>query len=275
MTLISFKQSSILNSIRYENMMVGYPNAPIIGTATDAGTGGAASVAFTGVSGATSYTALSSPGSITGTSTTSPITVSGLTNLTAYTFQVSATSGVLTGIYSAASNSVSTTGPSFESIATLIGNGTTGTVTFSSIASTYKSLQIRVSIIPGSNSALQLNFNGDTGNNYNGHALVGANASAAAVNTPSASNIQTLGFFFGLNTSQPNVAIIDCIDYASTTKYKTIRDFHGIQNNAGSTSEVGLTTGAWRSTAAVTSLTLSLSAGNYNTGTTIALYGVK
>ena len=92
------------------------PGAPTIGTATDAATGGAVSVAFTapsctGSATITGYTAISTPGCITGTGASSPVTVSGLTNGTSYTFRVRATNGAGTGPTSGASNSVSPTAP--------------------------------------------------------------------------------------------------------------------------------------------------------------------
>jgi len=85
-----------------------FPGAPTIGTAT--GGNAQASVTFTapastGGSSITSYTVTSSPGGLTGTGASSPITVTGLTNGTAYTFTVQATS-FATGPASAASNSV-------------------------------------------------------------------------------------------------------------------------------------------------------------------------
>lgn len=85
------------------------PGAPTIGTAT-ATSSTAATVAFTagsaGIAPTTLYTATSSPGGLTGTSATSPITVSGLTKNTAYTFTVTATNLLGTGVASSASNSV-------------------------------------------------------------------------------------------------------------------------------------------------------------------------
>ena len=85
-----------------------FPGAPTIGTAT--GGNAQASVTFTapastGGSSITSYTVTSSPGGITASGASSPITVTGLTNGTAYTFTVQATS-FATGPASAASNSV-------------------------------------------------------------------------------------------------------------------------------------------------------------------------
>ena len=93
-----------------------FPAAPLIGTATNVGTGrayndGAATVTFTaqGPNAATSYTVTSSPGGYTATGSTSPITVQGLQSDTAYTFSVTATNAYGTSSVSSASNSVTAT----------------------------------------------------------------------------------------------------------------------------------------------------------------------
>lgn len=86
------------------------PGAPTIGTAT-AVTYQTATVAFTAPSdlgaGTVTYTATSNPGGLTGTGT-SPITVSGLSELTSYTFTVTAATPGGTSPASAASNSITT-----------------------------------------------------------------------------------------------------------------------------------------------------------------------
>lgn len=108
--------------------------APTIGTAT-AGSS-SASVTFTAPtytgSGITGYTVTSSPGGITGTGASSPITVSGLTNGTAYTFTVTATTAAGQGPASAASNSVTPTAPNIEDVFSTYlytGTGATQTIT--------------------------------------------------------------------------------------------------------------------------------------------------
>ena len=85
------------------------PGAPTIGTATAGDV--QATVTFTapvneGSSAITGYTVTSSPDGKTATGSASPITVTGLTNLTAYTFTVTATNAAGTGAASAPSNSV-------------------------------------------------------------------------------------------------------------------------------------------------------------------------
>ena len=92
------------------------PNQPIIGTATDVGTGrpynnAAASVTFSlpaNSPAATSYTVTSSGGQ-TATGASSPIVVSGLLSATAYTFTVTATNAQGTSVASNSSNSVTVT----------------------------------------------------------------------------------------------------------------------------------------------------------------------
>jgi len=109
MAVTRLKNSGIkTGSVKSDSALAGQsslPSTPTIGTAT-AGSS-SATVAFTagGIAG-TTYRALSNPGGLTGTSATSPITVSGLTNGTAYTFQVRAENAVGSSAYSSSSNSV-------------------------------------------------------------------------------------------------------------------------------------------------------------------------
>lgn len=256
------------------------PTTPTIGTASDGGTGTTASVAFTPSSyigkGTITYTATSSPGSLTGTGSGSPITVSGLTTGTAYTFTVAGTTNYgVASDSSAASNSVTPASPSsFESIATFTGNGTVSTYTFSSIPSGYKSLQIRVNALAGGGGRTGVRLNGDSGSNYNYHVLYGFNNGAFATNSATTA-AYVAGYQIGPSATSPTAIITDIIDYTSTSKNTTIRSFYGVEKNFGAgNSEVGLSSGLWRNTAAVTSITVFCTQ-NYQSGTTIALYGIK
>lgn len=257
------------------------PTTPTIGTATDGGTGTTVSVAFTPSTyigkGTITYTATSSPGSLTGTGASSPITVSGLTTGTAYTFTVKGdTNYGVASDNSAASNSVTPASPSsFESIATFTGNGTVGTYTFSSIPSTYKSLQIRIAALGSASASMQLRINGDTtAANYRGHLLY-SDGSTLASGTNTGTAFLTISSVQGLTTANPFVYITDIIDYASTSKNKTVKSFQGINQNTAANVELSLRSGLYIQTTAISSLTLFTSSGNFNTGTSIALYGVK
>jgi hypothetical protein len=256
------------------------PSAPVIGSATDGGTGTTASVAFTPSTyigkGTITYTATSSPGNFTGTGS-SPITVSGLTTGTAYTFTVRGTTNYgVTSASSSASNSVTPAVPSsFDSIAT--STPTSGSsVTFSSIPSTYKSLQIRyLNKNSSAGRPTYIQFNSDTGTNYSYHFLQGNGDTANTSFTgTSKSYIQadvTNGF---TDTLYPMAGIIDVIDYASTSKNKTVRGFYGIDTNNTVGQGVSVGSGAWYSTSAINSITITTS-GTFGSGTSIALYGIK
>jgi hypothetical protein len=67
--------------------------------------------------------------------------------------------------------------------------------------------------------------------------------------------------------------VIDILDYANTNKYKTARGLGGYDTNGGG--EILFSSGNWRSTAAITSITLNTDATNWTTATTFALYGIK
>lgn len=252
------------------------PTTPTIGTATDGGTGTTVSVAFTPSTyigkGTITYTATSSPGSLTNTGSGSPIVVSGLTTGTAYTFTVQgATNYGVNSDSSAASNSVTPASPSsFESIATATGTGSSGTISFTSIPSTYKHLQIR--LWNNNGNGIRLRFNSNTSAIYGYHRLRG-NGTAASAN---ASTSDTSIVNISETTSSANiggVAIIDIIDYASTTKNKVTRTFTGYDENGSGA--IDLHSGLWISTSAINAIEIYATSGNFTTSSTFALYGIK
>jgi hypothetical protein len=72
--------------------------------------------------------------------------------------------------------------------------------------------------------------------------------------------------------------IIDIFDYSSTTKNKTIRAFTGTDfNTASTTAEVGLFSSVWlNSGSGVSTIRFYFpTGGNFATGSTFALYGIK
>ena len=181
--------------------------------------------------------------------------------------------GVSLGIMDGAGGAA---GGSFESIATATGTGSSGTITFSSIPSTYKHLQIRwmSQVDAGTNGTYNtyIQLNSDAGNNYARHTLDGDGASATATGADSVTAPQV-----GLSTRNSDtalgVSIIDVHDYASTTKNKTIRIFNGAdRNGAGS---VQLQSGLWMNTSAVSTISIINFNGNFKTTSVFSLYGIK
>jgi hypothetical protein len=161
-------------------------------------------------------------------------------------------------------------GGSYESIATVTGTGSSSSVTFTSIPSTYKHLQVRMSAI-NSFGSLYMRVNGDTGTNYSRHYLYGNGSAVYAAGAASSSLIYLNPN--GGNTTSPQGGIIDIQEYANTSMNKTVRAFIGVDMNGSGS--VWLASGAWLSTSAVTSLTFAFDANNILTGSTFALYGIK
>jgi hypothetical protein len=168
---------------------------------------------------------------------------------------------------------------SYESIATTtVGSGGTSTVTFSSIPSTYKHLQVR--IIGKTNRALnrdgaKVTFNSDTSSSYIDHYLYGTGSSAAAGYDAAApaSGIYRLSG----NTSATDIfgaIVYDILDYANTNKYKTCRYLGGVDlNGAG---EIYFGSNLYIKTNAISSITFAPIVGtSFLQYSQFALYGIK
>ena len=172
----------------------------------------------------------------------------------------------------------------YESIQTVsVGSGGASSVTFSSIPSTYKHLQIR-GIARDSrttyvNSNLIIRFNGDSGSNYSWHNLQGNGSSTAgragSNDTAIRSNVLAAG---GAPTGSFAGYVTDLLDYANTNKNKTLRSLGGMDSNGAVLGEGGfieLLSGNWRSTSAITSVTLAADTPNFLQYSSFALYGIK
>jgi len=162
---------------------------------------------------------------------------------------------------------------SFESIASATGTGSSGTITFSSIPSTYTSLQIRglYGAASGSGYGLYIQLNGDSSSNYAYHALYGDGSTASAFGA--ATQTKMYASFGTVSSTVNGVTIIDLHDYTSTTRNKTVRFFSGEDANGSGT--VDLMSGLRVNTAAITSVTLVLEGGLFSTSSQFALYGIK
>jgi hypothetical protein len=161
---------------------------------------------------------------------------------------------------------------SYESIASASPAGSMDT-TFSSIPTTYKHLQIRF-YMPNCTTApgnLWYYPNGNTTANKTLHELNGTGTVQAAAVTGLPWNRIC---YQNVANNYPMVSITDILDYSSATKNKTTRVFWGNEPNAVN-SFVALTTGYIPITAAFTSITVGRDSGNFPTGTSIALYGIK
>ncbi len=174
----------------------------------------------------------------------------------------------------------------FESIATAtVGSGGSSFVEFTSIPSTYKHLQIRMSSrytgTQNSGAAIYLQFNSDTGSNYSLHRLLGY-TNLSETGTSSASQTDRTYMQAGYTTGGSSTAnmfsaqITDVLDYGNTNKFKTIRTLNGYDTNTDSGyRSVGLHSANWRSTSAVTSIKIFPETDGWAQYSHFALYGIK
>lgn len=169
---------------------------------------------------------------------------------------------------------------SYESIATVLSNGTSMDVAFSAIPSTYKHLQLRITAL-GTAAAggfpTSLNYfrlNGDSSASYHVQMLYGQ-GSGAAVNSY---NTSTGNFLYlpGANNSIYASAVIDIFDYANANKKTVMRSLCGCGPETGG----GLfyTSMLYDKTDVVNSIALQGDPtynSNWATGSVFALYGIK
>lgn len=169
----------------------------------------------------------------------------------------------------------------FELISTTILTGSQSQIVFSSIPSTYKHLQVRISgrtNTGGSNDSVWVRFNNDSANNYIWHELRGGGFGSYTVTSQTGSTSSTqgyVGYAPGSGTSFANAfgnTIVDVLDYASTSKYKTMRSMSGTNAEIR---YVTLGSALWKATSAVTSVTVGNDGASWATGTRVSIYGIK
>ncbi len=163
---------------------------------------------------------------------------------------------------------------SYESIATVtVGAGGSSTISFSSIPSTYKHLQLRgIYQLSSAGENVYMRSNSDTSTNYVSHQLSG-NGTSASSSANTGETYNRVGYSAVTTTSYFSGSVIDILDYANTNKYKTIKTLNG--SDANGSGAVQFRSGLWLSTSAINAITFSTSAGNFNQYSTFALYGVK
>jgi hypothetical protein len=167
---------------------------------------------------------------------------------------------------------------SYESIATsTVGSGGAASITFTesgSAWSSYKHLQLRLLIKDNTSDSNGtyglLRFNSDSGTTYDMHQLFGngSSASASAFNNVNQIYLQRLA----IGTNVFSGFVIDILDFASTTKNKTVRMLGGFDNNGAG--RIVLGSGLWRNTNAITSIYIA-GEGTLQQYTHAALYGIK
>jgi hypothetical protein len=169
---------------------------------------------------------------------------------------------------------------SFDSIQTVtVGSGGSSSVSFTSIPSTYKHLQIRW--IGRSTRSLFVDgsiirFNGDSGSNYSKHNLYGTNLGSVGSESGVSQTGINLGDTIGATATAGifTPGVIDILDYQNTSKYKTLRALQGYYFDSN-TGVSAFKSGLWMSSSAISSITITPEVANYAQYSSFALYGIK
>lgn len=159
----------------------------------------------------------------------------------------------------------------YDKIATTTLGSATQSITFSSISGSYTDLVIVLvaGVASGTDSKVRVRLNSDTGTNYSMTNILGDGSTAFSQRGSNASGMD-IGLLFNTN-SVTNVSIINIMNYANTTTYKTC-----IARGNNPAWGTGAAVGLWRNTSAVTSVTLLQDGGNNMIiGSIATLYGVK
>lgn len=158
---------------------------------------------------------------------------------------------------------------SMTALASITLQEATSSLSFSGIPQNYRDLVLVFNGTISAASYVRLRYNGDTGSNYSGVQMSGrADGTNSASGTYSA---------IDLPWNQPNTGVIinttaQIMDYSATDKHKTL-----LARSSGTHVTFGFSTYAeawrWANTSAITTILVATTAGSFNIGTTINLYG--
>lgn len=156
--------------------------------------------------------------------------------------------------------------------------GTTASVTFSSIPSTYSDLVLRVSARTDRVSTLDyltVQFNSDTATNYSRIFLYGSGSVAGSLVDSSKSNIDTV-YIDGASATTSTFANAEIyIPSYNSTSNKPLSAF-GAQENNATAAYVSATAGLYRGSSAISSIYLySSNSASFVSGSSFFLYGIS
>lgn len=160
-------------------------------------------------------------------------------------------------------------GSAYEIASYTVPSATTVQAVTFAVPSGYRHLRIEGTLMTNGATNPTWSINGDSSSTRKGHHLWGTGSSTYA-NDQSG----TVYFAYNPSTSYPSAFTMDWLDYASTTKYKTMRGMSGSNTNGG-TDEIAMWSGLYMSTAPITSITFDGLGAQFSANTTFTLIGYK
>jgi hypothetical protein len=170
----------------------------------------------------------------------------------------------------------------YEPIQTYTAPSAQSSVTLSSIPNTYTDLVLTCSLRAtaatfNATNFIEPTFNGDTSALYS---LTGYLLRTSTITNASGANANNLRGVAGIATSDQTSGIfshftMNIMNYANTSIFKTVICTTRTGGNLTAQDDVWNAAGLYRSTNAISSITFVPSIGNFETGCTFTLYGIK
>jgi len=157
----------------------------------------------------------------------------------------------------------------YDKIATTTLSSTSATITFSSIAASWTDLRLVLTGTVTSAASPRITFNSDSTTNYSDTGLAGDGTSATSDQLTNRSFITI--YNNGMSATIPEFYTLDIFSYAGSTYKTALGSASEDRNGSGS---VKRTVSLWRSTSAITSITITTSTSTFASGTTATLYGI-
>ena len=154
-------------------------------------------------------------------------------------------------------------GRTYTPIARTVLSTTTTSLTFSSISGSYTDLILVMSASEASN-AFNIRFNSDSSSNYSRTRLLGDGSTATSGRTANTTDIP-INYLGGTNNF--STTLVHFMNYSNTTTYKTI-----LSRSGSADTGTGVQAALWRSTSAITSMTIF--SDGLIAGSTFTLYGI-
>jgi hypothetical protein len=157
----------------------------------------------------------------------------------------------------------------YEKIQSTTLSSTATSIDFNSIAGTYTDLRLVLVGTCSANVSLLLRFNGVSGTSYS---LTYLNGNGAGPNTTSLGSLDGI-ILAGFQTNLTNIFMdtIDIFSYAGSTNKTVLSLMANDRNGAG---EINATVGLFRSTSAITSVSILPNSSTLASGFTATLYGI-
>lgn len=149
----------------------------------------------------------------------------------------------------------------YEPINTTTLSTSAASITFNSVPSTYTDLIMVFNGVADNNVSLR--FNSDSGSNYSSRRVQGNGSSASSAQFTSITSM------YGSYDPGQSVSIWQIMNYSNSAINKT-----ALNRGGGAGTNVEAYVGLWRNTASITSITVIVN-GNFSTGSTFTLYGIK